>query len=722
MDNDLMARRLRPPSEPAQTAPLPGPFTLPEYAEQATPSFPAWAPTPAPVEEAYQPPAADLAEAWAPAADDYATAEQVDVGDEDAPPESPFGLDAMPAQMDALAQFEMPSGFETPAELEIPARFEIPPPSEGVRYEAAASTQSPLTDDAPLEAHPTHETPPWSPQARDEVPWDRPSDFEQPTDTATPDQPSWDRPAPELWADSDYVGDPAGDVFGAVADANDDVLPYWPDAANGQAAAVASTPRVDEAPAMAATASDPDDAYAPVLGDIATPANRAWPEMNDHNAGHKNGTVGVEAIAQTADPAQAPADARGDWVDTIESFPGWSGPQPSDTDQTPEPVPTEWVLAAAEPAELAQPTPDSSPEQVPAFYADANPHPEAADAAPTTLPDSAPHAEPASIVAPDQMVMAPSQPLILRIELAIVDDSRLVVGSADAAWRVNDVNAIVLEVSQQSDVASEAEAPTPRHPAFEPRSSNGAEGADPTDANAAAAPAPAENTWLEPDFPGPSSDDAFPAASLDPPPWLDPTALAGPEPAPWDHPADPAPSVSPDSTWLAPVPPASAQPPPWTQLPLPEQSTHWPPGDFAPSGRQADVDPLSGMLTTAQASGAAAPQFAPAGHFSRVDATASRRDVAQSAFAPRVYVESELAQPAPSESAMSVQAPAVAQEQSDLWFLATENADGDAATSDGIKVAKEPSPMLTAGLTIAFAILVIVLILVFIQLMTSLLR
>lgn len=62
-----------------------------------------------------------------------------------------------------------------------------------------------------------------------------------------------------------------------------------------------------------------------------------------------------------------------------------------------------------------------------------------------------------------------------------------------------------------------------------------------------------------------------------------------------------------------------------------------------------------------------------------------------------------------------------AADRSDLWFLSTEP---DTATVDGVDVAdvKEPSPLMTGALTIGMAVLVIVLVLVFIQLMTSLLR
>ena len=67
-------------------------------------------------------------------------------------------------------------------------------------------------------------------------------------------------------------------------------------------------------------------------------------------------------------------------------------------------------------------------------------------------------------------------------------------------------------------------------------------------------------------------------------------------------------------------------------------------------------------------------------------------------------------------------APAAAQDKNDLWFISTEPDDVDAALDDDDQVApKEPSSVTTVVLTIGMAILVIVLVLVFFSLMTSLL-
>jgi hypothetical protein len=63
----------------------------------------------------------------------------------------------------------------------------------------------------------------------------------------------------------------------------------------------------------------------------------------------------------------------------------------------------------------------------------------------------------------------------------------------------------------------------------------------------------------------------------------------------------------------------------------------------------------------------------------------------------------------------------VAADQADLWFLNNQPAPAAAEFDEHVAEGKSNS-ILTAGLTIGFALLVIVLVLVFIQLMTSLLR
>ena len=85
----------------------------------------------------------------------------------------------------------------------------------------------------------------------------------------------------------------------------------------------------------------------------------------------------------------------------------------------------------------------------------------------------------------------------------------------------------------------------------------------------------------------------------------------------------------------------------------------------------------------------------------------------------------QTAQAAPVATAAGT-APAPAPlEQNDLWFLSTEpqeTAEAVESTTGTAETPKQSSSVLMAGLTIGMAILVIVLVLVFIQLMTSILR
>jgi hypothetical protein len=86
-------------------------------------------------------------------------------------------------------------------------------------------------------------------------------------------------------------------------------------------------------------------------------------------------------------------------------------------------------------------------------------------------------------------------------------------------------------------------------------------------------------------------------------------------------------------------------------------------------------------------------------------------------------------QPAPRPASYDTPAPIAAtavapslsaSDRSDLWFLSTEP-DTAAMESAEAADAKEPSSFWTAVLTIGMAVLVIALVFVFIQLMTSLL-
>jgi hypothetical protein len=200
-------------------------------------------------------------------------------------------------------------------------------------------------------------------------------------------------------------------------------------------------------------------------------------------------------------------------------------------------------------------------------------------------------------------------------------------------------------------------------------------------------------------------------------PKLDDPQVSGPEPdqpAPWSRPNQPQqrepaqqrqpeqreaqlPPVAPPPTWALtePTPPAMPEAPqymppaPAPRQQLPARRPQYPP--LVPQSQQPawpprnSPDPLRGL--------AAAPNQQPA------------------SYQAQVY------QPAQSQySAQPVQSVPPA----DAWFLPSEPIA--AAQDEDVQPATPTSSLLTAGLTVGFALLVIVLVLVFIQLMTSLLK
>ena len=162
------------------------------------------------------------------------------------------------------------------------------------------------------------------PKARNDVPWDRPDDFDQPTDTAAVEQlafeePAWDKPAAESWTDDvDAEDSPAPYAPSPNGRELDFDFPAWSGAgvATAVAAEVATAPVETEAVATELVevdavaeveaqdeemaAADPDDAYAPVLGDVPAATARAWPETNGHDVSRNGSTVTAEPFVLSA--------------------------------------------------------------------------------------------------------------------------------------------------------------------------------------------------------------------------------------------------------------------------------------------------------------------------------------------------------------------------------------------------------------------------------------
>ncbi len=611
------------------------------------------------------------------------------------------------------------------------------PPTQQSAEVAPAWTPAP--DEAPM----------WTTPPRDDVPWDRPNEFEQPTDTATldtaaPDEPAWDRPAAGDWVDPGPEDDRTPDMFDANPDSATLQMHAWPMPWAPVAAVVSANAASAEFVGQSA-AADPDDAYAPVLGDVSQPVAHAWPELNGHDSGRNDATISTEQIAQApvsgalAQPVAALSAASSDWSEPAEPATSWpeSAVEPTGFGQTGfGPTPPAGLFsngvaafAHADPPEPAAPV-DPAPEPVPAAAIEqpqpANPH------------------QPAQPAVQYSTAPAPQAPLVVRIELAILDDSHRLVSAAEAARRANELD---YAPAVPGPAVPEIAPVTARHPAFEPRGNNGG-----------------HDAWIEPTAPQRTRPVA-PAQSVASAPWHD-TQQDPVSPPEWQQPQFVPPTEMP-----AAFRPATAPTPPWAPAPAFFAQATWPEADsmsvptvaptqagapsFAPPpvvqpypaavppwAQPGQADPLAGLPAAPTAS---RPVFAPPPAYAvpqepvtyapPTSAAAPRPgtqppipypSAAAPPFAPPTYVEPQRAQVLPAASprlVASAALPAVsAQDQSDLWFLATEPDAVNHGDEGDISEGKEPSQILTAVLTIGMAILVIVLVLVFIQLMTSLLR
>ncbi|MEX2547765.1 MAG: hypothetical protein WD830_08250 [Chloroflexota bacterium] len=650
------------------------------------------------------------------------------------------------------------------------------PPTQQSAEGAPAWTPAP--DDAPV----------WTPPVRDDVPWDRPTDFDPPTDTATldtaaPDEPAWDRPTADDWVDPDPVDDRTPDMFDANPDSPAGQMPAWPMHAAPVATVVSASVASNEFVGQS-VATDPDDAYAPVLGDVSQPVAHAWPEPNGHDSGRNDPTISAERIAQapvsgaSSEPVGAPLAATADWHEPAEPAMSWPESTAIQNDSPPAAVePTGFAqtgfgptppaglfgngvatFAHADPPEPAATEPlPSEPEP----FAPIDPAPEPVPAAAVEQPQPETPQQMPQPAQPYSTAPAPQAPLVVRIELAILDDSHRLVSAAEAARRVNELD---FPPATPEPARAEVAHVTPRHPAFEPRGNNGGvHDAAPVELSPFVPEAPAQ--WIEPTAPQPTAPVA-PVQAVAPAPWQNPQQ-APVSPPDWQQPQFVQPTEMP-----AAFQPATAPMPPWGPAPASFAQAAWPNVDSmsvptvaptqagAPSFAPPPVvepapaaappwaqpasagDPLAGLPAAPTASrpvfapppAYAAPQepmpYAPLGPAAMASPVTQQliphASVAAPAFAPPPYVEPERSQPLPAASPRMVASaalPAVsAQDQSDLWFLATEPDDVNDGNEDAISEGKEPSQILTAILTIGMAILVIVLVLVFIQLMTSLLR
>jgi len=463
-------------------------------------------------------------------------------------------------------------------------------------------------------------------------------------------------------------------------------------------------------PALAERAAqDPYDAYAPILHDLDHPSAPSWPAWNSTAAEPPRALVQPEFSGRVIGPTppdglfatNAAGEPEADRSDEPESEPQPEPESEAQPDSDSDLVAPEPATAVAQPF-AARPWTDVTPTaQV--FMAE-------------------PHLPALYSTAPNM----PQQPLVLRIELAIVDES-IRIRPSDAARRVGP------PVEGDRD----GETPTPRHPEFEPRThvappaaddiGEHAETADMGDAPWAAEPAAPSRVEV-----------AWSFASLDP-------IVATSQPV---DPDPQAPFVAPWAPRPQPVQPieATAMPVAWPDLPPQATFTDesGPAAPLAPADVWADANPTaswtladapSDPLADLPAATFMTPTAPPAAPASASHPTAQLAPpyVAQTEVAPALapamsggsavpaVVAELVSAPAPATLVAAPARPAANAAQSDLWFLASEP-DVTAPEEPAPQTDAKPSNLVTAGLTVAMAVVVIVLVLVFIQLMTSLLR
>jgi hypothetical protein len=638
----------------------------------------------------------------------------------------------------------------------------------------SAGDFAPPDDGAPPQDPPFF---PSDPAARADVPWDRPApEVWPPSDDQAPSQQT-----PPIWSSQSGAADPTSTrPEWPAADPLGDGTPPWdrPDAYQG------------------AQWQDPDDAMAPVVGDVPGPV--AWASWNADGNGNgelngngrsmntdaTDGSTGMGyAAAGTPDPITVTAHTDRPTNDephdtaAFGSYPEW----PAEDDLTPITSPdgspvmpedlwpvTPQPVAPAPPAPAAEASAPEQPVWLDPHVAEPEPEPEAAPEPVLELapePETTPEPEPENQPEPALATAPPPQPavpvtatpslelstdpnthivsvtpsgtpqnMVLRIELAIVDESQRA-NPADDAKRVGpdaDVRRPEYEPRQgDSDLMPEPEyvwgAPPPDKQEqqspwrTQSQAQPGQQPTPPTQPTQPQVPqvpqySPSPSSWLpapqqaqpapQPQQPQAMDWDLPQLAAQQPPP-VDP-------PAPWSTPQNQAPSQqqsAPPPTWAMtqPTPPFQPEPaqymPPPTPQPQEPAAPHWPPQpQQAPQAAQYPAaapgyqqppqaawppqqnDPLYGMPAASQYQAQPAPQMAQS--------------------APAAGSHARIGE--------------VAADQADLWFL--NNQPAATAADDDVHPAAKSNSILTAGLTIGFALLVIVLVLVFIQLMTSLLR
>ncbi len=608
---------------------------------------------------------------------------------------------------------------------------------------------------APPKPQTTPLDPPFAPQfgqagptPRADVPWDRPDPEPWP-----PTEPMWptadaypttgDEPAA---ADGPVTAGP-GDPLAASnhAATPDSAVPWraeWPAAdALGESAAPWDRP---DGNAAADEWRDPDDALAPVVADVQSTAT--WAAWNGNTDDNRNGVQPpADDRLYSAGSSSLPEWPTDDDLTHTPTAPAWSPVEPPAMPQTPDwtdptvdagsPIAQD-LQVADEPIVAEEPLLAEEPRMAQAaaepFVAADEPdsEPEAGSQAATPPQPAGPRFEVRTPPNTQVVAVTPGgtpQNMVLRIELAIVDESHRP-NPAESAKRVG----------PDADV---------RRPQFEPRETEG--GSVPEPEYIWDVPPVAPNEAKE--QPQQRAREVQPPAQPPYPPQ--PTQHVAPPPSAWLPPTPPTPPTQPTPPagpvlpqtldWelpeIMPRQPTVSTPAPaptWAMTqpaPSPEPE---PPQYVAPS---TPSTPQYQKLTRPQYPQAAPLYQPPARDSVQYD---SWQQTGQAAYPPaaqpawpqsqqpfsRPTRPQQMPQPMPPAPTLR-SAPAagagarpadMATDQSDLWFL---NNQPTAAEAEGDAQPENKSRFwLTAVLTFVFAGVVIALVLLFIQLMTSVLR
>jgi hypothetical protein len=674
VDNDLMARRLRPPSEPVRPQNGHSPLGFDDAPWAPNYDLRSDVPWDRPEDEP-----------WPPAAHEWSEVNEPDAENTWSPVSAapaPTAPDAATFDAAAAAQPNTTPGNVAAAPEAAPS---APPVEAAVALPEQLPNRPTTWDDMPAPWDVPADEPPQMVQEAAEVVSmpdvvSEPGDADQLMDEYVPGRAPWDEPEPfamgdsadDPWADDDrppeMFRDHGSDLFGDDWSRTPAATSPNESTSITEMATVVAATAVDDGPApweVSGDSIDPDDALAPVLSDVEQPVPPPWAAWAHEPVASATATLVAPPDVAAAHGPTPPDELFAEFEVAAEAEAEAGGEPAAEDDLSADgEVEAEWggelavenvffaeqeIAAESDLFAEAEVAPEDGGDVAAEVEAEAegDVEPEAqADlmgaAADPAEPDPGKSVAPAAVadVAVPFSKTPTGQPLIVRIEVAIVDGSAVVRPIQDA-WQaprnqLNGAGAAMAAIPDEAPPAASWLPPIEDGQSAEPVVETAVEPHSESQA---------EYAWTLPtasgDGEGPSGP-AMPAQDAAGDPWAtaDPMATWALEPADVSDPlADlPAASVA-DDLAVAAVPAAAASAP----TPAP----------------------------------AAAPTPAPA------------------------------AAPTPAPDA-----------QQDLWFLSSE--PETMAVDPGAPEAREPSNALTAGLTVLMAVVVIGLVIAFLWLMTSL--